>query len=65
MGSAGPRETDVLVVGGGFGGCYLLKILREKGFNVKLVEAGTTLGGVWCWNVSAIQSITDSTLLML
>lgn len=43
-------ELDALIVGGGFGGCYLLHRLREAGFNVKLVEAGTALGGIWHWS---------------
>jgi cation diffusion facilitator CzcD-associated flavoprotein CzcO len=43
-------DVDVLVVGAGFGGCYLLKLLRDQGLSVKLFEAGPTLGGVWCWN---------------
>ena len=48
MGSAAPPETDVLVVGAGFGGCYLLHLLRKNGFKVTLLEAGTMLGGVVC-----------------
>ena len=51
MGPIGPIETDVIVVGAGFGGCYLLHLLRKNGFKIKVLEAGTTLGGVWCWNV--------------
>ena len=43
-------ELDALVIGGGFGGVYLLHRLRQEGFNVKLVEAGTGLGGIWHWN---------------
>lgn len=45
------EEYDVIVVGAGFGGCYLLHLLRKNGFKVKVLEAGTSLGGVWCWNV--------------
>lgn len=41
---------DVTVVGAGFGGCYLLKKLRESGLRVQVFEAGTSLGGVWSWN---------------
>ena len=43
-------ELDVLVIGGGFGGCYLLKLLREHGYSTRLVEAAPRLGGVWAWN---------------
>ncbi|KAF2486985.1 hypothetical protein BDY17DRAFT_288105 [Neohortaea acidophila] len=50
MGSVGEKKVDVLVVGAGFGGCYLLHILRKHGLSVQLLEAGTTVGGVWAWN---------------
>ena len=43
-------ELDAVVIGGGFGGVYLLHKLRTAGFNVKLIEAGTGLGGIWHWN---------------
>ncbi|KAF2168746.1 hypothetical protein M409DRAFT_65164 [Zasmidium cellare ATCC 36951] len=43
-------ELDVLVIGGGFGGCYLLKQLRENGFKTKLIDAAPRLGGVWAHN---------------
>ncbi|KAL2040638.1 hypothetical protein N7G274_006617 [Stereocaulon virgatum] len=44
-------ETDVLVVGAGFGGVYLLHRLRDElGFKVKVFEAGKDLGGIWHWN---------------
>lgn len=39
-------DLDALVVGGGFAGVYLLYRLRKEGFKVKLVEAGTGLGGI-------------------
>ena len=43
-------ELDALVVGAGFAGCYLLHRLRKENFSVKIVEAGTGLGGIWHWN---------------
>jgi len=44
-------ECDVLIVGAGFGGVYLLHKLRDElGFNCKLYEAGKDLGGIWHWN---------------
>lgn len=49
-------ELDACIVGAGFGGVYQLKRLRDEGFNVKLVENGSDVGGVWhhnqvgCWN---------------
>ncbi|OCK74929.1 FAD/NAD(P)-binding domain-containing protein [Lepidopterella palustris CBS 459.81] len=48
--SSGIIQLDVLVVGAGFAGCYLLYQLRRRNFNVKVVEAGTGLGGVWHWS---------------
>lgn len=44
------QDLDALVVGAGFSGCYQLKVLRDSGFSVKLVEAGSNYGGVWHWN---------------
>ncbi|KAF2828385.1 FAD/NAD(P)-binding domain-containing protein [Ophiobolus disseminans] len=43
-------ETDVLIVGAGFGGIYLMHKLRQLGFNCKIFEAGTDIGGIWHWN---------------
>ena len=44
-------DVDVLIVGAGFGGVYLLHRLRDElGFNCKIYEAGTNLGGIWHWN---------------
>lgn len=43
-------DCDVIVVGGGFSGCYLLKLLREQGFSTVLLEANSRLGGVWAWS---------------
>jgi len=43
-------ETDVLIVGVGFGGIYLMYKLRKLGFKCKIYEAGRELGGIWHWN---------------
>ncbi|KAJ5946559.1 hypothetical protein N7454_003398 [Penicillium verhagenii] len=46
-----PKELDVLIVGAGFSGCHLLhKIRSETNLNVKIFEAGSSLGGTWYWN---------------
>jgi cation diffusion facilitator CzcD-associated flavoprotein CzcO len=46
-----PKELDALIVGAGFSGCYLLHKLREDlKLNVKIFEAGSSLGGTWHWN---------------
>lgn len=41
---------DALIVGGGFGGVYQLKHLREQGYKAKLVDSASDYGGVWYWN---------------
>lgn len=52
MGSFSPNNrVDVLIIGAGFGGCYLLHLLRDAGFQTQVVEAGSAVGGVWAWNV--------------
>ncbi|OAP63454.1 hypothetical protein AYL99_02681 [Fonsecaea erecta] len=43
-------STDVLIVGGGFGGIYGLYQFRKMGLRVKLFEAGSDFGGTWYWN---------------
>ncbi len=50
--SAGSTDEvlDALVLGAGFSGCYQLYRLRERGFKVKLFDAGAALGGIWYWN---------------
>ncbi|MEM7191085.1 MAG: NAD(P)/FAD-dependent oxidoreductase, partial [Pseudomonadota bacterium] len=45
-----PSEVDVVIVGAGFAGMYLIKLLRERGLNVVALEAGTGVGGTWYWN---------------
>lgn len=42
--------TDVLIIGGGFGGMYGLYRMRQLGLTVKLFEAGADFGGTWHWN---------------
>ena len=41
---------DALIIGAGFSGLYQLHRLRQRGFNVRLFEAGAGLGGIWYWN---------------
>lgn len=43
-------DLDVCVVGAGFAGVYVLNKLRKEGFNAKIVEAASGLGGIWHWN---------------
>ena len=43
-------DVDVVVVGAGFAGLYALHRLRGLGFTVRVLEAGTGVGGTWFWN---------------
>src|SRR4051812_11831680 len=43
-------ELDVVVVGAGFAGMYLLHQLRQLGFSAKVIETGDDVGGTWYWN---------------
>lgn len=53
-GTTGPYannlDIDVLIVGAGFGGTYLLYEMRKAGYKTVVYEAGTSLGGVWRFN---------------
>ena len=50
----GPAEDteayDVVVVGAGFAGMYMLHRLRGQGFSVRVYEQGGDVGGTWYWN---------------
>ena len=41
---------DAIVIGAGISGMYQLYSLRKLGKSVKVVEAGTDVGGTWYWN---------------
>jgi cation diffusion facilitator CzcD-associated flavoprotein CzcO/acetyl esterase/lipase len=43
-------DVDVVVVGAGFAGMYLLHRLRRLGFSATVIEAGDDVGGTWYWN---------------
>ncbi|EEU42250.1 uncharacterized protein NECHADRAFT_79991 [Fusarium vanettenii 77-13-4] len=44
------NSLDAIIVGAGFGGCYLLKNMRKQGFKVRVLEEGLGVGGVWWHN---------------
>lgn len=52
MGSIGANRIDyeVAVIGAGFSGIYELHKLKEAGFNARIYEAGSGVGGIWHWN---------------
>jgi cation diffusion facilitator CzcD-associated flavoprotein CzcO len=43
-------DFDVVVVGAGFAGMYMLHKLRGMGFSARVIEAGSGVGGTWYWN---------------
>ena len=44
-------ETDVVVIGGGFGGLLMAARLRDAGIkNIRIIEKGGDFGGTWYWN---------------
>ena len=43
-------NVDVVVVGAGFSGLYLLYRLRKAGFSTRVFERGGDVGGTWYWN---------------
>lgn len=47
---AGQSRFDVVIVGAGFSGLYMLHRLRRLGFSVHVFEAGSDVGGTWYWN---------------
>jgi len=50
-GGSDARDYDVVVVGAGFSGLYLLHRLRDEiGLSVKVIEKAEDVGGTWYWN---------------
>ncbi len=47
---AASGDVDVVVVGAGFSGLYLIVRLRELGLSFRVLEAGDGVGGTWYWN---------------
>ena len=41
---------DVMIVGAGFAGMYLLHKLRGLGFSARVFDAASGVGGTWYWN---------------
>ena len=48
--SDGAEAVDVVVVGAGFAGMYMLHRLRGLGVRAVVFEAGDDVGGTWYWN---------------
>lgn len=43
-------SADVVIVGAGFAGMYMLHRMRGEGKNAVVLEAGLDVGGTWYWN---------------
>jgi cyclohexanone monooxygenase len=43
-------HMDVVVVGAGFAGLYMIHKAQEEGLSVQCFEAGDGVGGTWYWN---------------
>ncbi|MEX2627975.1 MAG: NAD(P)/FAD-dependent oxidoreductase, partial [Ilumatobacteraceae bacterium] len=43
-------DVDVVVVGAGFSGLYMLHELRRLGFTGRVIEEAADVGGTWYWN---------------
>ena len=44
------QAVDVLIVGAGFAGMYMLHKVRQQGLRAQVFEAGDGVGGTWYWN---------------
>jgi cation diffusion facilitator CzcD-associated flavoprotein CzcO/acetyl esterase/lipase len=43
-------QVDVVVVGAGFAGLYMLHRLRDAGFSARAFDEASDVGGTWYWN---------------
>lgn len=48
-------DYDVLVIGAGLSGCYASHRMKELNLTVKVLEAGTSVGGTWYWSKHSFQ----------
>ncbi|MBL8774170.1 MAG: NAD(P)/FAD-dependent oxidoreductase [Phenylobacterium sp.] len=44
------QAYDVVIVGAGFSGLYMLHRLKQLGVSARVYEAGPSVGGTWFWN---------------
>ena len=44
------NRFDIVIVGAGFAGMYMLHKARKLGLSARVLEAGTGVGGTWYWN---------------
>jgi cyclohexanone monooxygenase len=50
MQPATERDLDVLIVGAGFGGMYMLHAARSRGLSARVLESAAGVGGTWFHN---------------
>src|SRR5688572_17271978 len=43
-------DADVVIIGAGFAGLYMLHRARQVGLRPQVLEAGSGVGGTWYWN---------------
>jgi cyclohexanone monooxygenase len=48
--TAAPQICDIVIVGAGFAGLYMLHKARGLGLSACVFEAGPSVGGTWYWN---------------
>ena len=50
--ASGPEDQplDVLIVGAGWSGMFMLHRTRQLGLRAKVLEGGPSVGGTWYWN---------------
>ena len=48
--SAPIKQLDVVIVGSGFAGLYMLHTARQLGLKARVLEGGSGPGGTWFWN---------------
>ena len=44
------ENLDVIIVGAGISGLYMLYRMRKLGLSARVIEMGADLGGTWYWN---------------
>jgi cyclohexanone monooxygenase len=44
------RNHDIIIIGAGFAGMYMLHKARQQGLDGIVFEAGSDVGGTWYWN---------------
>lgn len=57
MGSIGiaKPDHDVIIIGAGLSGCYACYRMQKINLNVKVLEAGSSVGGTWYWSKPCLQ----------